>query len=203
MGNVSWKEIIIAGWPVLSVLLICSIITLAIIFERWKVFSKIHSDSRPFLKSIRDVQDKNKIIQWCENQKQQPLALLAKSIFLAQTREQMERHQYRAIQASVQHLEKNIAFLGTIASVAPFIGLLGTVIGIIRSFQAVSMSSAGGASSVALGISEALVGTAAGLVVAIPALLGYNHFVNKMRILTQDWELCGSEIIDIALSKKD
>jgi biopolymer transport protein ExbB len=92
----------------------------------------------------------------------------------------------------------NISLLATVASVAPFVGLLGTVIGIIRAFRAVSMSS-GGASLVAIGISEALVGTAAGLVVAIPALLFYNYYANKIRRLTQDWEIAGGEIVDISL----
>jgi biopolymer transport protein ExbB/TolQ len=105
----------------------------------------------------------------------------------------------RSIQTIVQKLEFRLSFLGTVASVAPFVGLLGTVIGIIKSFHAVSSSSAGGASMVALGIAEALVGTAGGLLVAIPALLGYNYFVNRLRQFTVDWELTGAEIIDLSL----
>jgi biopolymer transport protein ExbB/TolQ len=74
-------------------------------------------------------------------------------------------------------LDRRLAFLGTIANAAPFIGLLGTVIGIIRAFHSISASAgSGGIAVVAGGISEALISTAAGLGVAIPASMIYNHF---------------------------
>lgn len=202
MGNVAWGGIISAGWPVLSVLLATSIVTFAVIYDRWKVFSKIKSGSETLLGNIRSAQDFQKILKWCE-ESDQPLALITKIVFKASNREEKERYLQRTIQSLVQDLETRLSLLGTVASVAPFVGLLGTVIGIIKSFQAVSSSSAGGASLVALGIAEALVGTAAGLVVAIPALLGYNYFVNKVRRLTVEWELTGSEIIDISLKGKN
>lgn len=199
MEKVAWVEIIKAGWPVLSVLFLTSIYTFAIIFERWKTFSKIQGKSGPFLESFRNSYDIQKVLAWCEKS-DQPLAFITKSILKsASDREDRERALQRSIQATVMKLEKGISGLGTVASVAPFVGLLGTVIGIIRAFQAVASTSAGGASAVALGISEALVGTAAGLIVAIPALLAYNYFVNKLRQLTQDWELVGGEVIDLSL----
>lgn len=198
MEKVAWGSIIIAGWPVLSVLLVASIATFAIIYERWKVFSKIKAGTDSFLDSLKNAQDPQKILAWCEKS-DQPLAFITKSIFTIPTREDKERTLQRCIQRLVQKFEARLSFLGTVASVAPFVGLLGTVIGIIKSFHAVSASSAGGASMVALGIAEALVGTAAGLVVAIPALLGYNYFVNKLRNFTVDWELTGAEIVDLSL----
>lgn len=202
MGHVAWGGVIAAGWPILSVLCIASIVTFAVIYERWKIFSAIKVSAEPLLEKIRSTQDQQKIVRWCE-ESNQPLAVITKTIFKSSSREDKERLLQRTIQSLVQGLEDHLSLLGTIASVAPFVGLLGTVIGIIKSFQAVSSSSAGGASLVALGISEALIGTAAGLVVAIPALLGYNYFVNKLRRLTVEWELAGAEIIDISLRFKD
>ena len=199
MEKVAWGGVLAAGWPVLSVLFIASIVTFAIIYERWRVFSQIKLAPGPFLDSLKKTGDSDKIIAWCEKS-DQPLAAITKAVFKAPSnREDKERMLQRSIQGLVQKYELRISVLGTVASVAPFVGLLGTVIGIIRAFHAVASSSAGGASAVAIGISEALVGTAAGLVVAIPALLAYNYFANQIRHLTQDWELFGQDVIDMAL----
>ncbi len=199
MGNVAWLGIIKEGWPVLLVLLIMSVFTLSVVLEKWKLFSKIHVGSRAFIDSIRKVSDPAKIIAWCEKSTQ-PLATLTQAIFKAPgDRADKERILQRTIQQLVLDLEAKLSVLGTIANVAPFVGLLGTVIGIIKSFRAVAVSSSGGAGLVALGIAEALVGTAAGLVVAIPSLLAYNYFVNKLRRLIQDWEIAGSELIDFSV----
>jgi biopolymer transport protein ExbB len=78
-------------------------------------------------------------------------------------------------------LERNLAFLGTLGNNAPFIGLFGTVLGIIRAFHDLSGNQAGGATVVMAGISEALVATAVGLMVAIPAVVGFNYFNRRVR----------------------
>jgi biopolymer transport protein ExbB len=78
-------------------------------------------------------------------------------------------------------LERNLAFLGTLGNNAPFIGLFGTVLGIIRAFHELSGNQAGGVAVVMAGISEALVATAVGLMVAIPAVVGYNYFNRRVR----------------------
>ena len=78
-------------------------------------------------------------------------------------------------------LERNLAFLGTLGNNAPFIGLFGTVLGIIRAFHDLSANQAGGATIVMAGISEALVATAVGLMVAIPAVVGFNYFNRRVR----------------------
>ena len=78
-------------------------------------------------------------------------------------------------------LERNLAFLGTLGNNAPFIGLFGTVLGIIRAFHELSGNQAGGVAVVMAGISEALVATAVGLMVAIPAVVGFNYFNRRVR----------------------
>ena len=83
-------------------------------------------------------------------------------------------------------LEKNLAYLGTVGNNAPFVGLFGTVIGIINAFNDLSMNATGGASTVMAGISEALVATAVGLLVAIPAVAAFNIFQRRIKAILGD-----------------
>jgi biopolymer transport protein ExbB len=82
--------------------------------------------------------------------------------------------------------------------VAPFVGLFGTVLGIIHAFKAIADNAGGGPSVVANGIAEALITTALGLFVAIPAVVAYNMFVRKIERVTEDMELCAEEVIDLS-----
>ena len=91
-----------------------------------------------------------------------------------------------AIITERMRLEKNLAFLGTVGNNAPFIGLFGTVIGIIQAFHDLSLNTQGGASTVMSGISEALVATAIGLLVAIPAVAAFNTFQRRIKTLVGD-----------------
>jgi len=84
--------------------------------------------------------------------------------------------------------EHRLAALGTIANIAPFIGLFGTVVGVIRAFQAIALKSSAGPSVVANGIAEALISTAAGLFVAVPAVVAYNYFLKRARKLSLELE---------------
>ena len=84
--------------------------------------------------------------------------------------------------------EHRLAALGTIANIAPFIGLFGTVIGVIRAFEAISVKASAGPSVVAGGIAEALISTAAGLFVAVPAVIAYNYFLKRSRRLGLELE---------------
>ena len=102
---------------------------------------------------------------------------------------------------------RNLAFalakkvLGTLGNNAIYIGLFGTVLGIIRAFHDISKSGSGGISIVINGIAEALVCTAAGLCVAVPAVIAYNYFVKKVDGFITDMELCASETMDLVKSK--
>ena len=108
----------------------------------------------------------------------------------------------RGISIQTVLLEKFTSIVGTIGSTAVYIGLFGTVIGIIRAFHDISKSGAGGISVVINGISEALVCTAAGLCVAVPAVIAYNYFVKKVDGFITDMELCASETLDLLSSTK-
>ena len=84
--------------------------------------------------------------------------------------------------------EHRLAALGTIANIAPFVGLFGTVVGVIHAFQAIALKASAGPSVVAGGIAEALISTAAGLFVAIPAVIAYNYFLKRVRKLSLELE---------------
>ena len=97
--------------------------------------------------------------------------------------------------------EQRLSPLGTIANVAPFIGLFGTVLGVIRAFHAISLKMGAGPSVVAGGIAEALISTAAGLFVAIPAVVAYNYFLKQARRLSIELERVATLLIHRAKSK--
>jgi biopolymer transport protein ExbB/TolQ len=105
----------------------------------------------------------------------------------------------RVKERETANLRKGLGGLATIASAAPFVGLFGTVVGIINAFQAMAASGQGGLGAVSKGISEALVTTAAGLLVAIPALMAYNYFTNTIEQFVVDKNDVSSELISYVL----
>jgi len=112
--------------------------------------------------------------------------------------ENVERALRRATNQEVTKLEKALTFLATTASTAPFIGLFGTVWGIMTAFRGLSTAQTSSIQAVAPGISEALIATAVGLAAAIPAVVAFNHFSREVRVLHADMENFGSEFLNIA-----
>jgi biopolymer transport protein ExbB/TolQ len=108
----------------------------------------------------------------------------------------------REISVETIKLERFTSIVGTLGSTAVYIGLFGTVLGIIRAFRDISMSGSGGLNVVINGISEALICTAAGLAVAVPAVIAYNYFVKKIDNFVVDMELCASETMDLITLKQ-
>ncbi len=108
--------------------------------------------------------------------------------------QQLQRVIEKAINERYSFIENRLNILATISSAAPFIGLFGTVLGIINSFQSIGTTGVTSLASVAPGISEALVATAAGLLAAIPALMAYNYFRNQARLLTNTMRNFGMEL---------
>ena len=99
-------------------------------------------------------------------------------------------------------LEKNLNFLATVGSNAPFVGLLGTVLGIMKAFSDLAQSSGGGNDAVMAGIAHALVATAVGLFVAIPAVIGYNYFQKLVRQSLQSIDVARELCLAYAKTKK-
>jgi biopolymer transport protein ExbB/TolQ len=108
----------------------------------------------------------------------------------------------REISVETTKLERFTSIVGTLGSTAVYIGLFGTVLGIIRAFRDISVSGSGGLNVVINGISEALICTAAGLAVAVPAVIAYNYFIKKIDNFVVDMELCASETMDLITYKQ-
>ncbi len=103
----------------------------------------------------------------------------------------------RATNSEIARLEKSLTFLATTGSTAPFIGLFGTVWGIMTAFKGIGETGTASLAVVAPGIAEALIATAIGLVAAIPAVMGYNHFQHKIRVLVGEMDSFSTEYLNI------
>jgi len=191
-------EIIKEGWPVLSVLLLCSIFSITIVVDRWFTYKKALIDPRQFIKSVIDIMTSRGITgaaAYCDNFRQ-PIASVVKAALLAEGPIADQEHIFRhEIRYRMKELQNYIPALGTVGSLAPYIGLFGTVMGIIKAFASIAVNSAGGPEVVASGMSEALATTAAGLLVAIPAIAGFNFFIVKLRKLADDIDLAAFEVV--------
>jgi biopolymer transport protein ExbB/biopolymer transport protein TolQ len=123
----------------------------------------------------------------------------------ALSREDMMDTVRRAIQRAsaltASDLKRGVASLATIGATAPFVGLLGTVVGIITAFQGIAATGSGGLGSVSAGISEALVETALGLVVAIPAVWFYNYLTGRIEYFNVEMDNSSSELVDYFIKK--
>ncbi len=184
MLDVKWMAILISS-PTLLVLLFCSIISLVFILERGIYYLINLSNTDKFIRDLKPMMQNKDIIaaqDYCLKRRGPMARVLYATI---------ENHKESLtsltnllsslIKKEEVQLERFLGVLGTLGNTAPFIGLLGTVIGIIKAFQALSASGSGGPNVVSAGIAEALIATAAGLVVAIPAVIFYNYYVSRVR----------------------
>ena len=191
-----------SGGATIFVLILCSIVSLAIILERIFYYRKRSRVKRvEFMLSIMPEIEKGNIrkaIEICE-EADTPFSRVVQSglnlyghneIVVSNTME-------REITIETNKLEQFISIIGTLGSTAVYIGLFGTVLGIIRAFRDISSSGSGGINVVINGIAEALVCTAAGLAVAVPAVIAYNYFVKKIDTFITDMELCTSQTMDL------
>jgi biopolymer transport protein ExbB len=200
-------DIIHLGGFTMYILILCSVISIAVIIERlWYFKRRFNIKREKLLEEIRKETGRNQIanaINICRNM-DAPIAKVAlvglnlvghdeKLIYNAMERE---------ISIETVKLERFTSIVGTIGGTAVYIGLFGTVLGIVRAFNDVSKTASGGMDVVTAGISEALVCTAAGLLVAIPAVISYNYFVRKIDNFVLDMELTASEVFDLCAKKK-
>ncbi|HLN86400.1 MAG TPA: MotA/TolQ/ExbB proton channel family protein [Candidatus Limnocylindrales bacterium] len=172
----------IATYP----LILMSVISVAVVLERLWSLRNISSVTLRIAESLVDPLKKGQrdlAIVICKQNSDCPVGRIMLSILNHDTATRPEATNSIATEAmfeEAQRLKKNLWILGTVASSAPFIGLLGTVVGIIKSFESMAVAGTGGFAVVAAGISEALVATALGLGVAIIAVVFYNYFQTRI-----------------------
>jgi len=196
-----WQLISIGGFT-MYVLLFCSLLSLTIILERYIYYrTRSRLKRAAFMKLIREALEKNNIqkaLEICKRTDTPFSSVVYAGLNLAGHNEVIiSNTMEREVTIETTRLERFTSIVGTIGSTAVYIGLFGTVLGIIRAFHDISKSSFGGISVVINGISEALVCTAAGLCVAVPAVIAYNYFVKKVDSFITDMELCASEVLDL------
>ena len=173
--------------PVMMVLMGCSVITFGIALERLYYFRKRKGDADQAFLAARESLWQGKVseaIAHCRNNPH-PVGLVAAETMECQLSRPEDTEETMQVVLSQQKmlLERNTSMLGTMAAVAPLIGLLGTVLGIMRAFNDMALTGSAAPSIVAAGVAEALVTTAAGLVIAVPAVLLFNHFNRSMNIM--------------------
>ncbi len=179
-------------YTVLGVLLLASLFSWTIIFSKLSSFGSVRKSNRRFLRAFRKATGLEAVMVASEQYRPCPLVAVfdrgyeevsrqVKSRGSIANREAVSRALQLGVSEQLSQLETNLDKLATIASVSPFIGLLGTVIGIIRAFQ--NLGSAGSTSlrAVGPGIADALIATAVGLFAAIPAAIFYNHFGHVLK----------------------
>ncbi len=201
----SLQEMWANAWPVISLLLACSIFSGAVILERYFSLRRFDFDRDALLERLRKFLSENKkesAITHCENLRR-PIgriliyALNPSAQDRVAGREHLDRVVFRLIRTETARMNHYLIVLGTIGSIAPFVGLFGTVVGIIHAFRAIAENAGGGPGVVANGIAEALITTALGLFVAIPAIVAYNAYGRKVERISEDMELCAQEILDL------
>ena len=185
-------EIVKAGGPFMVPIILCSIISAGILLERLWTLQRKRVLPQELIKRVTDLTDKNqvtpKVIEALE--KNSPLGRVLAAALANRDRGReimMERVQDTGRHV-VHELERFLNSLGTIASISPLLGLLGTVTGIIRAFNAVMLGGMGDPRMLAGGISEALVTTAGGLAVAIPAFIAYRYLRGKVERIVIEME---------------
>jgi biopolymer transport protein TolQ len=191
---------------ILWLLLLLSVVSIGIIIERFLTLRQVTANSRKVKRRIETAMAENSLAELEEIAKdKETIEGRAISYAFRQMKESANAKAMPEIFNSFIVFEKStldryLNFLATVGSNAPFIGLLGTVLGIMKAFSDLGVSSANAAASVMSGIAEALVATAVGLFVAIPAVIAYNYFQRQVRMTLQNLE--GLKDLCVAYAKQ-
>lgn len=185
---------------VMLILLLFSIVSWFIIFYKFKHFRKARKENEAFIKEFMKSSDPVKLFQFSKRFRLSPLAGVFRNVFRETgytSRSELERviKRYEALEAA--RLEQYLNFLATAGSTSPFIGLFGTVWGIMNSFMGIGAQGSASLAVVAPGIAEALIATALGLAVAIPAVIAYNYYLSMSRRLIIEMEDFSEEIFEL------
>jgi biopolymer transport protein TolQ len=194
---------------VLGILLLASVLSWAVIFSKWRGFARARGSNARFLRAFRKSAGLQAVAVASEQFRPCPLATVfdfgydevtrqIKSRGSVTNQQALERSLQLGISEEVAKLERNMNWLATVATVSPFIGLFGTVWGIIDAFQGLGLAGSASLRAVAPGISEALVATAMGLAAAIPAAIFYNYYGHVIREIGARMEDFCLEFLNLA-----
>jgi biopolymer transport protein TolQ len=188
---------------VIAILLFFSVVSWAIIIYKWRYLSKARKENEYFLHQFRKARQTGPLLQQCRRLKTSPMASLFKSVAGAQgtDRAELRRLLHRYLSLEEVKLIRYLNFLATTGSTTPFIGLFGTVWGIMNAFRGIGAAGSAALVVVAPGIAEALVTTAFGLAAAIPAVIGYNYFLSMARRMTVEMEDFAEELFEFFTMK--
>ncbi len=201
---------------VLLTLLFFSITSWAIIFIKYRYILRAHRESDAFTEMFWQSRNLSEAYSRAKKLGASPVARIFRVGFMelkalekqqagSEQRitngfsgiENVKRALRRSIHTELAHLSQMVSFLATAGNTSPFIGLFGTVWGIMTSFQGIGQSGVANLAVVAPGISEALVATAAGLAVAIPSVIAYNYFVQKIKGINSELETFSADFLNI------
>lgn len=205
---------------VLLVLLAFSIISWAVILYKWRTFSVADAEDRRFMAVLSKSRDIEEIARHAHRANGSPCANIFHGVadrlghLSAESREAhdsggvppidrqvIERTTAHIAQGQIARLESLLPFLATTGNISPFVGLLGTVMGIIDSFREIGSQGTASIAAVAPGVSEALIATAAGLFAAIPAVIAYNYFLTRIRRTAFRMDGVAVELLALILAK--
>jgi biopolymer transport protein TolQ len=197
------------GWAVLAFLLCFSVFSWTLIFAKWSAFRNARRVNSRFLRAFRKSPGLEAVVVASEQYRPSPLVAVfdfgyeelerqVKARGKVTSRTALERSLQLGVSEEIAKLERNMHWLATTASVTPFIGLFGTVLGIIRAFQGLGSMGSTSLKALGPGISEALITTAFGLFAAIPAAIFYNHFGYAIREIATRMEDFSLEFLNVA-----
>ncbi len=178
---------------VLVLLCLASLYSWTVIFGKWATFRKATKQSRRFIRAFRKATRLTDIASLTSEYSASPLAQVFEDVYETYKRvtggtgpprslTPLERTAQTAASEAVTALERRMTWLATIGSVSPFVGLFGTVMGVVDAFSGLGQAGSATLRAVAPGIAEALITTAAGLFVAVPAVVAYNQFTARIRV---------------------
>ncbi len=203
-NDLSIFTLINKGGVTLWILVLLSVVSVGVMTERVWFFFKFKKSLRFFLEQMRKEYGQRglKGVESLCNISLSPLSRIVREglVRIRYGKAGMEEAMELAGRKELLGLERYLGILGTIGNIAPFVGLLGTVLGIISAFRALSAAQGVGPAVVADGIAEALIATAAGLFVAIPAVVAFNYFTRKVSSISMDVESGVSEFLDMAIT---
>jgi biopolymer transport protein ExbB len=187
------------GGPLMWLILLNAILAVAVFFERLFHYHRAQIDARDFVQGIRNALRRGNIIEAitiCEDAPG-PVANVVKAGIVNhdRSRDEIKEAMQDTARTEVARAERRLVWLATIAQVTPLIGFLGTVLGMISMFRVIQETQLPSPGQLAGGVWEALITTAGGLVVAVPAYVGYNYLVSRVQNLVLDMERAANDIV--------